>query len=204
MNRAIIIPAFFLLAGTHLGFAQPAPDNAPIAANPANTNHLPADFDKKMEGMPANMKAFMKLTPEQQREQMRQTEEKLLRSSCDRAGFKDLKLQDAVLAYVAEQEKSRSKVRTAANKVYLALEPRGNPTDKTGMALLVDNYLNAVEDEKEAREAATKALDKEIGLSDNPHLMGFLLLNGIIGDASWYTGHVILGGSMSISSLALN
>ncbi len=143
-----------------------------------------------------------KMTPQQMREQMRKMQEQGLRLTFDRAGFKDRKLQDRILALIAEQEKTREKVRKAGAKVYLALEPQGIPTDKQGMTILLVNYLNAVDDAKEERETLTKALDKEIDFTSNPHLMALLTLQGIIGEASWFTSDVAMQGSMTIGSLA--
>lgn len=211
MIRIFTTSAALLFVAGSVAWAQPATD-APKAVNPANVGRGPqtpeqkAAADQQMQEAirkgQEQFAAMMKLTPEQQKEAMRKLKEQILRGTFTRAGFTDQKLQDRLIAFVAEQELSRQKVRVAANRVYLGLEPQGVPTDKQGMTVLLVAYLDAVEDAKDEREAATKTLDKEINFTSNPHLMALLTLNGLIGEASWFTGDVTMLGTMSIGSLA--
>jgi len=214
MIRAFLVGATLLFAGTHLALAQPATDGVPIGINPPNTNvargpqtpEQKAAADKQVEDVMRKAQeqgaAMMKMTPQQRQEAMRQLEEQMLRGTLTRSGFPDVKLQDRIYAFVAQQEQARQKVRMAANQVYLALQKRGMPADDQSMNLLLNRYLDAVEDVKDQRETATKSLDEDIKFSAQPRLVAVLTLNGIIGDASWLTGDVVLTGTMAIGSLA--
>lgn len=207
MIRPFFLATALFCAGSNIASAQPGTDGAPKAPNPPNIG-LPeqrAEADRQMEELlhkaQEEGEAMRKLPPEQQKEALHKLKEEIVRGTLTRSGFTDKKLQDRIMAFIAEQEKSRQKVRETASKVYLALEPEGVPTNSQGMSLLLINYLNAVEDAKDQRELATKALDKEINFTGKPHLMALLTLNGIIGEASWFTSDVIMTGSMSIGSL---
>ena len=119
-----------------------------------------------------------------------------------RFGFKDKPLQDEILLFVDEQEKARDKVRQAGSKVYKALDPQGVPTDAASMETLLNNYLIAVEDAKVEQEQATKAFEIKMGLDSKPHLRAALLVSGVVGEASFLSGDIILMGTMGMSIMA--
>lgn len=201
-HKVVIAGALLLLCG-RVALAQPAADEKLKGDNPPNTQ-TPFQDPKEREKLMNDMQAIMNMTPEQRKEYMRKMNQGILRSSLTRAGFKEQKLQDDILLFVDEQEKSREGVRQAATKVYLALEPRGVPTDAQGMEALLNDYQAATEEAKAERETATKAFETKMGLSNKPHLRAFLLFNGIIGDAGWYTADIIMGSTMGIAAIANN
>ncbi|MBW3637149.1 MAG: hypothetical protein KY445_11910 [Armatimonadetes bacterium] len=212
MLRPFFLATALFFAAGRIAVAQPATEGAPKAPNPPHIGRGPqtpeekAEADRQMEEIFRKAReegdAMRKLPPAQQQEALRKIKEEIVRGTLTRAGFTAKKLQDRIMAFIAEQEKSRHKVRETANKVYLALEPQGDPTNAQGMSLLLINYLNADEDAKDQRELANRAMDKEITFTAQPHLMALLTLNGIIGEASWFTSDVIMTGSQSIGSLA--
>lgn len=208
MIRSLLITATLFLAASQNVWAQPATDattNPPNIGRGPQTPEQKAEAERQMQEIMHKAQeqgmAMLKMSPEERKEAMHKLTEQILRRNLTRSGFADEKLQDRIIAFVAEQEKSRQKVRETASKVYLSLEKQEVPTDAKRMSLLLINYLNAVEAAKEGREAATKALDKAIDFTGKPHLMALLTLNGIIGDAAYFTGDVILTGVQSIGSL---
>lgn len=201
MNRVLIASALLLIAGNSV-FAQPATDTPSKTANPGNANGVmtpaqQAEAEKQIPKMLAEaqqMRAAMSaMTPEQDQEAMRQREEPLLRQRLIQVGFKDRALQDAIVDFVAQQEKSRATVRACDARVYLSLRSR-DPQEISGA---LADYLKAVDEVKAERETATKELDGEIEFSSNPRLTAFLSLYGLVGDASWFTSNLYDVGSPS-------
>lgn len=183
------------------GYTQPDPHEPATKANPANQD-AEAIMRKALEaGMQLGLK-MARMTPQEQQQELQKLLQQGMRMSLDRAKFTDKTLQDTILQFVAEQDKARLTVRIAANKVYLAEEPRGVVVDNPTLETEINAYLAAIEDVKAERENAIAALDQKIGFSQNPHLKGWLLLNGVIGDAAWFTGNTMMAGSMVITSLA--
>lgn len=211
--RKIILTALLCGALTTVAHAQPNIKDAPKGQNPPNTGRRgpqtpeeKAQAQQQIEDIMRKAQEegtrIMHLSPAEQKKELQKIQEQMLRQQFENAGFKDKALQDAVLEFIAAQEKARGPVRRAANKVYLALEPNGDPTTPAGMNLLLTNYFAAVDDAKAQREAATKDLDAKIHFSKNPHLTALLTLSGLISEASWYTSGVQMLGSMAIGSLA--
>lgn len=208
MKRIFPFCALWLVAGSGVVWAQPPTGNAPKAANPTNLGGARADMtpaereaaDQRALARRGDLQRILSardaMTPEQDREKVRLEQEPLLRQSFNQAGFRDLKLQDAVVEFVAEQEKSRLPVREAAAKVYLALRSKMVAGEESIAPLLAD-LQSAVEVAKTGREAATQVLDAEVHFSTNPRLEALLALNGLVGDASWLTSDVFELGIQS-------
>lgn len=91
----------------------------------------------------------------------------------------DTASQDAIVAYIAEDEKAKGKVRDASRRLMNAIV-RNLPPER--MRELVAVYRAALDADKERRHAAQTALDAKIGFSLNPRLEGLLWIFGVLGD----------------------
>ena len=197
MNRFLL--ATTLLVASPL-WAQPAINAPPKAVNPPNGQ--PAFPTKEQQKkIIDDTEALMRMTPQEQRKEMRKMEVEILRANLVNSGFVDTKLQDQIIAFVDEQETSRRKLREAANQLSIAVDvKRGIPANEK-MKSLLNDYLNAAKETKSARETAIQLLDKEIQFTKNPYLMAFLQLNGIIGESASLTGSLIMMGNISQAAI---
>lgn len=193
--------AIFLGGWLRPGYAQPDPHEPATKINPTNQDAA-AIMRQAQEAGAKEAQKLARMTPQEQQQEVQTLFQQVMRLSLERAKFTDKTLQDTILQFAADQEKARTAVRIAANKVYLAGEPLGVVVDNATLEAEINDYLAAVEDAKAERENATAALDQKIGFSKNPHLKGWLLLNGVIGDAAWFTGNSMMLGSMTTASLA--
>ena len=198
MIRSILVAATLLIFGSPFVWAQPAIDNTPKVATPVIETR-----EQRQQRIEARVKTLVdaiwlqKMQIDQLTTGERQKlQEQILRDNLGRYGVADKKLQDAIVAFVTAQEESRRKLRATAASLHQVTgihEENLNQFIPDGLL----KYLEAAKNAKEERETAIKALDKEINFSGNPRLMAALTLIGIIGDASWLTGDVVLTGSMS-------
>lgn len=191
--------------------AQPEQEPAPIVPNPPNATAqgAPQTPEQKAQQMEEIMKKaqeegmeLMKLPPDQMRARIWQMQEQALRAELDRLGFKEKTLQDRILGFVAEQEKSRETVRVAGAKVMTAMSAPAKATSEQALTALLEDYLGSADDAIDQREVATAKLDADIGWSRNARLRSFLTLKGFIGQGAWLTGDVMMTGMLSMGSLA--
>lgn len=213
MKRYILMTGIVLALGSTAALAQPdieaavagqaatgvvnALAPAPLTPDQKQTQEREEMMKKAQEeGM-----AIMKLPPDQMRARIKQMEEMALRAQLNQLGFKDKTLQDQIVAFIAEQEKSRDAVRIAGAKVQAALRTQGAATTDQGLTALLEDYLGAVDDAIDDREDASAKLDALVGWSRNPRLRAFLSLNGFIGEGAWLTGDVMMSGMMAMGSL---
>lgn len=182
-------------------YAQPDPHEPAKKANPENLDAA-AMLRQAQEAGAKEAQKMARMTPQEQQQEFQRLMQQLLRTSLNGSGFTDKTLQDTILQFVTEQETARAAVRLAANKVYLAQGPNGAAVDNATLETRINDYLATVEDARAERENAVAALDQKIAFSKNSHLKGWLLLNGVIGDAGWFTGNVIMLGSMTTAALA--
>ncbi len=102
-----------------------------------------------------------------------------LRAMMSDFGIDNATKQDAVIAYLAEDEAGKSKVREAGKRLLQALR-RG--TEKGRTRDLIAVYKGALDADKERRVAAQTALDAKIGFSLEPRLEAALWLFGVLGE----------------------
>ncbi|RYG70225.1 hypothetical protein EON80_08315, partial [bacterium] len=86
--------------------------------------------------------------------------------------------QDAIIAYLDEDEKGKATVRAASRRLMTAVT-RNYPPER--MRELVALYKGAIEADKARRITAQTSLDAKIGFSLNPRLEGMLWLFGVLG-----------------------
>lgn len=195
----------FLLAATLLIasplWAQPAIDAPPKAVNPPN--EAPAfPTEEQQKKMADDTEALMKMTPEQQKAEMRKMQNEILRNQMIGSGFVDTKLQDRIITFVDEQETSRQQLRKIAEQISISLDVKQGIPANEKMNELLNLYLNTAEETKKNREIAIQNLDKELVLSKQPYLKAFLHLNGIIGETSGLTGEIVVMGNISQAAIS--
>lgn len=87
--------------------------------------------------------------------------------------------QDALVAYLAEEEAGRVAVREATKRLVVAVR---KGADAESMRELISSYKAAQEADKARRAAAQTALDAKIGFSQDPRLEAVLWLFGVLGE----------------------
>ena len=114
-----------------------------------------------------------------------------MKQMMEAAGITDFDVQDAIVAYVAEQNKARATLfqlaQTAATALQAPVVAPINAAD-TGASEAADSkvattfmaYENAVKAENERQATALKALDAKINYSGTPRIKAFLTLVGIL------------------------
>lgn len=114
-----------------------------------------------------------------------------MKQMMEAVGITDFDVQDAIVAYVAEQNKARATLFQLAQKAATALQaPVVQPINvaDNGAEAAADSkvattfiaYENAVKAENERQEKALKALDAKINYSGTPRIKAFLTLVGIL------------------------
>lgn len=169
---ALMLPAITPLAVQ----AQPDPNNAPKAENPAN--RPPRGFGL---GQP--------MTPEQ----MRTLLDQYLRPQLTAANVTDQKQQDAVLTFVSDELSARQKLSESART--LATAVRNPALSDAQIAGLLNEYVAAVQDDKARHQKATDALKAAITVSQFPRLEAALTLYGLWNDAPPLGGGLFGGGA---------
>ena len=101
------------------------------------------------------------------REARRQQVEMRMRAMMSDFGIDNTAKQDAIIAYLAEDEVGKATVREAGRRLLVALR-RGVQTARTRDLIAV--YKAALDADKERRAAAQTALDAKIGFSLDPRL----------------------------------
>lgn len=202
-RRLLVAPLLLALGGFAPGStlsvaqAQPDPGVAPKAANPpaAQPGQLPVVGGPLMgpllrgplgaiPGQPMIQGLRMAGDPAQMMEQS-------LRMQLTQGGFTDKALQDAVVEFARARDKARQPLRDKWNKINEAM--RGNAVTDKQLAILLDEFKAAVEDEKTRNEDALKALDGKIGYSKKPRLEALLMTLDLIGDQAGMFGGNPLG-----------
>ena len=112
-------------------------------------------------------------------ERRRQQTEARLREMLRRFGVTTLESQDAILAYLAADEKGRAQVRDVARQLSNAIRKAAPPER---IQILNTDYKNAIERDRVRRDTARVALNAQIGYSFDPLIEAMLLLSGILGD----------------------
>lgn len=129
-----------------------------------------------------NRPNFREMTPEQRQQFMRQMQEQRIRGMLAPAGFTDAALQDAVIAFVNEQDKATEELQQKQRQIARAAREGGMADAQ--LATLLADFRAAVAAEKTRRATATTALDAKIEFSKKPRLDALLTTAGIIGDES--------------------
>ncbi|MBV9467636.1 MAG: hypothetical protein JOZ57_00145 [Abitibacteriaceae bacterium] len=145
---------------------------------------------------PPSPPAWQNLTVEQRQQlvqQMRlQARDDNLKRMLGNAGFTDPKLQDALVTFIKAEEQAVQPYRDKGRKLIEAL--RSKTLTDAQLAMLLNDFRAAAEDEKQRRTAAQQALDKQIAYTRNPRLEAYLRLLGLVGDeASLLVGTESLG-----------
>lgn len=150
--------------------AQPDLNQAPKATNPVNRARNPQ----------------RDLTPEQRMAlfddptQLRGFNRRNLRAQLERVNVRDALSQEALLLFVETAMNARETLTESARELQRAL--RTDALSETQVAVQLNAYQAALEDERERRETALTALKKQLDLSKNPRLEAMLTLMGALGD----------------------
>ncbi len=171
-----VLTVAFAMIGAATAQAQPNVGNQPKGANPAIALPFPGGAD------------WQKMTPEQRREAGQKMVEQVLRGSLDRLNYNDKALQDAVVDFAYQQEKSLEPVREAHRKISQALI--NNATADQEITLLMAALKAAETKARERRKEQLVDLDAEIGFTKKPRLAAFLSLMGFTGDETGFIGGV--------------
>lgn len=162
------------------GFCQiPVPETPPVAAQIQAAD--PNDGDDGPE--PGQTTAIAAkaprktLTAAQRREQV----EDRLRALMVNLGLTAAATQDAIIAYLAEDEMSRSSVREAEKRMLQGVR-RDVPPER--MRDLIGDYKTALESDKTRRAIAQSKLDARLGYSLSPKLEAMLWLLGVLGEGA--------------------
>ncbi|PQV64641.1 hypothetical protein B1R32_104135 [Abditibacterium utsteinense] len=102
-----------------------------------------------------------------------------LRAMMSDFGVDEAAQQDAVIAYLAEDEAGKSTVRDVARRLIVAVRNGATP-ERTRDLIAV--YKASLDADKERRRAAQGTLDAKIGFSLNPRLEATLWLFGVLGE----------------------
>lgn len=172
--RASFLLATFLSFSTLAGGSFPAraqdqdaDDGAATEAAPAAPNIAP---DKPPSLAERNAERQM---------QRRAQNELRLRAMMTDFGIEAAGPQDALIAYLAEDEAGKSAVRGAARRLMLAVRQGETPAR---LRELMAVYKAAIDADKERRRAAQNVLDAKVGFSLSPRLEATLWLLGVLGE----------------------
>ena len=170
--RARFVLAFVTaLAATSAARAQvPVPE--PPAAEPAQTADT-ANTDTAPAATQTNARV-----PQTAAQRRAATEDKL-RALMVNLGVTAAATQDAIIAYLAEDEMGRSGVREAEKRM-LAGVRRDVPPER--MRDLIGDYKTALDSDKTRRALAQNKLDARVGYSLDPKLEATLWLMGVLGE----------------------
>lgn len=135
-------------------------------------------------------------TTEERSALRRAQNEMRLRAMMNDFGIEGAAPQDALIAYLAEDETGKIMVRGAARRLFMAVR-KGAPPAR--MRDLIAVYKAAIDADRERRRAAQSSLDAKIGFSLDPRLEATLWLLGVLGE-----GQSGLSPSASNARLARN
>ena len=172
-----VLTVAFAMSGAAMVQAQPDVGNQPKGANPPIALPFPGGAD------------WQKMTPEQRREAVQKMVEQTLRASLGMLNYNDKALQDAVVDFAYQQEKSLEPVREAHRKVSQALI--NNAIADQEITLLMADLKAAETKARTRRKEALVDLDAEIGFTKKPRLAAFLSLMGFTGDETGFIGGVM-------------
>lgn len=102
-----------------------------------------------------------------------------LRAMMSDLGIEAATQQDALIAYLAEDEAGKLAVRVPARRLVAAVR-KGLVPER--IRPLIATYKAAIDADRERRRAAQTALDAQIGFSLSPRLEASLWLLGVLGD----------------------
>lgn len=175
MRNSLVFAGFLVLSSFQSPLkAQDAAPVAPAVAVPAPNVVAPAPYPVAPDAAP-------KLNSDAaRRESRRQAVELRLRALMSDFGLEDKAKQDALVAYLAEDEAGKTLVRDAAKRLMIGVK-RGAEPER--MRELIALYKAALETDKTRRIAAQTALDAKIGYSLDPRLEAVLWLFGVLGEA---------------------
>lgn len=175
----LLVPTLSLCLLARTGFPacaqnQVAPDQVgPDQEAPATTN-APANPDPQTPSEP-NPPDDKETRNAARRAQV----EMRLRAMMSDFGIDEAVKQDAVIAYLAEDEIGRNGVRDAARRLMMAVKSDATPAR---IRDLIAVYKASLDADKERRRAAQSALDARIGFSLSPRLEAILWLFGVLGE----------------------
>ena len=153
-----------------------------LCADFANAQMVPA---APMNALPRTSRR-PRATPAERRTQL----EARLREMMQNLGVSAPATQEAVIAYLAEEEAGRTEVREAARRLLSGVR-RDAPPER--MRDLISAYQSALAAESKRRIAAQSALDAKIGFSVDTRLEAVLWLSGVLGEG---------GGALPMGALS--
>lgn len=156
---------------------ETAPDEiAPDEIAPATQTSPAIQNDKTRETAPS---APNPLDKEARQAARRAQIEMRLRAMMSDFGIDEAVKQDALIAYLGEDEIGKNSVRDAARRLMMAVKSDAPPAR---IRDLIAVYKASLDADKERRRAAQSALDAKIGFSLSPRLEAILWLFGVLGE----------------------
>ena len=185
--RTCALVAALALSGATTVQAQPNVNNQAKGANPPIALPFPgADWQN--------------MTPEQRREAMKKMVEQTLRGSLTMLGYNDKAMQDAVVDFAEQQEKTLEPVREAHRKVSQALINKA--VADTEITQLMADLKAAETKARERRKERLVDLEAEIQFTKKPRLAAFMSLMGFTGEETGLIGGVIGAFFSTLSNAA--
>jgi hypothetical protein len=174
-HSRLAAPLALLALATSAGVlcAQPDPNDMPKGDNP------PTRPDGPRGGNKGERPDFRNMTPEQRQQFEQKREEENVRRALKRAGYTDAKVQDAVVAFAAEQNKDESASKDKVRELSKAVRDGASDSE-------IATLLTAVRADSQAaqaqRQAALKELDAKISYTKSAKLEATLVLLGLTGE----------------------
>ncbi len=182
-TKTLLLSAVLLSGGLTVqiqsAHAQPDPNNAPKATNPAGQPNPLAAWGNPIPG-------WNKMTPQQREEATRKVAEQTLRGTMTWLGFDNAEFQDAIAATMLQQDRDFAPVREAHRQVAQALME--NKLSDEQMDALLQNLHNEAETARKLRDDSIDALKQKVDFDAQPRLKIFLTMSGIIGNENAHLG----------------
>ena len=159
----LLTVAALALGAPQIARAQPDPNNAPKAENPDNRPVRPRQTREQRDA---------------QREKVRQ---RFLTRQLENIGVTDKAQQSAVIDYIKGETEAADALQTSSRALATAMRTEA-VTDQQ-VAVLLNDYHVALEDNRARRQTAQKQLNQSVDLLKNPRLEAYLTLAGFYGDA---------------------
>ena len=158
--RPLLLGAALSLSLGSLARAQPDPNNAPKAENP--DNRKPPTREERQA----------------QREAQRQ---RAITRQLERVGLTNKARQKIVLDYIETETQAQNDLQEKSRALATAM--RTEAVTDTQVAVLLNDYNVAVDDDRARHQIAQEKLKQSVELLKLPRLEAFLTLAGLYGDA---------------------
>ena len=186
MKKPTFLATAALLLLPALAWSQPDTNNGAKVENPPN----------RAPGGRGNGRGGQNMTPEERQQLVSRFIEERTKQTLTAEGFTDAALQDAVVAYLKEQQAAAAELQTKMAAITQALGAKV-VTDPQ-LAALLNDYRALSDEDKVRHEKSLAALDTKISFSTKPRLDALILVaDSTIGQfSSMMGGRGGMGGMM--------